>query len=458
MRRRRLTRLALGACLALAVMSCLREPTVATVEVEARRQQPPRVRLEGRPVSVGLLTVYADDALLEVMPTALWNVQGIMVKAARDSFAAMGGQVEVVDYTGLDFQPWAEEGAKAERALDREGLTLKAWPGVPPEVTTSLVTVVKVVRLNMGAAHPDGTGVTMVVALLMSTWTREGQPVSTEILKATGNTGQPLKLQSNEADVEGYEALRRPHRRPLPEEWTAAFWMMLRELVGLHYFPLLSHEVPERFPLVGRADDAGVRAFQEGRYRDALAVWRRRYEADPRDHGALYNAAQFQALHGEDELALQLLSEARQVEDSRLYQEAWQRVQHRVSRVWRPEAARPRNSPPPGADPRTSAEAQCFLVESPLLLDIRWTRGVSLELDKPLLRERHPDRCGWPGVRCSIDYYQVKWFSGIWSERLFPGQNDLDEKANYDGSRRRKWSYFYDHTHRYRYCVHRVEG
>jgi hypothetical protein len=56
-------------------------------------------------------------------------------------------------------------------------------------------------------------------------------------------------------------------------------------------------------------------------------------------------------------------------------------------------------------------------------------------------------------VRCTIDYYQIQWFRGFWSERLRPGLNDLDDKLNYDGMRRRRWALFFDHNHRYRYCA-----
>jgi hypothetical protein len=451
---RRLTWLTLVSSLAVALLSCVEEPTV---RLEAMRLQPPLVRLEGRPVSVGILLVHAEDELLETTRPDLWNVSALVVKAVRDSLASMGGQVEVVDYTRLGFRMWERERSKAELRLDPEGLTLDAWPGVPPEVTTSLVTVVKVVRWEVSAAHPDGTGVGFNMALLLSTWTPEGQPVSTQMIRAIGRTGEPLLLRSREAAVELYEELRRPHHGPLPEEWTEAFWVMLRELVGLHYFPLLPHRVAEQLTLVGSAEDEGLRALRAGREEDALAVWRGRYERHPEDHGALYNAARVHALRGNDRQALQLLLAARAVKDAPLYQEAWRRVQQRVSRSWPPESSRPGDRPPTEGTGKT-ASTQCFLHEQAASSDIRWTQGLSLDIGEERLREYHPEQCGWPGVRCSIDFYQVKWFVGIWSERFFPGQNDIDRKLNYDGTQRRMWSSFYDHTHRYRYCVHRVRG
>ena len=58
-------------------------------------------RLGGQPVSVGILLVHADDELLEITRPDLWNVSALVVKGVRDAFTAMGGQVEVVDYTPL---------------------------------------------------------------------------------------------------------------------------------------------------------------------------------------------------------------------------------------------------------------------------------------------------------------------------------------------------------------------
>lgn len=437
--------------LSLCFSSCAAEPM--TVTLEAVRQQPPLVRV-AQPVSVGILLVYAEDELLEGTRPDLWNVSGLVVKGVRDSFATSGGQVEVVDYTHLGFRMWDRERSKAERVLDPQGWTLDAWPGVPPKVTTSLVTVVKVLKWNVGPVHPDKPGVSVSLTLLMSTWTREGQPVNTEILSAQGVAGGRFQLKSNEAAVELYEELK-PAHRVLPEEWTEAFWALLQELVGMHYFLLLPQEVPERLELVGKAEDEGVRACGEKRYADALEVWRRRYETDPRDHGALYNAARLHALRGDDTRALQLLSAAQAVEDVPLYEEARQRVQRRVARSWTPGASRPRDELLPAAIQEETSPAQCFDIEHGQTRDPRWLRGLALDIQEELLREYHPERCGWPGVRCTLDHYQVKWAVGIWSERFLPGQNDLDRKPNLDGTRRRMWSYFYDHTYRYRYCVYR---
>ncbi|ATB36593.1 hypothetical protein CYFUS_002008 [Cystobacter fuscus] len=104
----------------------------------------------------------------------------------------------------------------------------------------------------------------------------------------------------------------------------------------------------------------------------------------------------------------------------------------------------------------SQAPERCFLVEQAPTRDPRWLQGMSLVIEEALLAEYHPAECARPGERCAIDYYQVKWTTWtqeIWSEPYLPGLNDLDGKPHYDGTRRRKWSYFYDHTHRYRYCA-----
>ena len=43
--------------------------------------------------------------------------------------------------------------------------------------------------------------------------------------------------------------------------------------------------------------------------------------------------------------------------------------------------------------------------------------------------------------------YKIQWFSGGWSDWYTKGKDDLDWKTNYDGTKRRVWSYFTDHTH-----------
>lgn len=48
--------------------------------------------------------------------------------------------------------------------------------------------------------------------------------------------------------------------------------------------------------------------------------------------------------------------------------------------------------------------------------------------------------------------YKIQWFNGRWSNWYTTGVNDLDWKTNYDGTERRVWSYFTDHTHEVMMC------
>ncbi len=48
--------------------------------------------------------------------------------------------------------------------------------------------------------------------------------------------------------------------------------------------------------------------------------------------------------------------------------------------------------------------------------------------------------------------YRIQWVAGSWSPWYVPGVNDLDWKNNLDGTARRIWSYFDDHTHEYINC------
>jgi hypothetical protein len=52
--------------------------------------------------------------------------------------------------------------------------------------------------------------------------------------------------------------------------------------------------------------------------------------------------------------------------------------------------------------------------------------------------------------------YRIEWFDGSWSPWYVPGVNDLDWKNNLDGTARRIWSYFDDHTHEYILCSNTV--
>lgn len=49
--------------------------------------------------------------------------------------------------------------------------------------------------------------------------------------------------------------------------------------------------------------------------------------------------------------------------------------------------------------------------------------------------------------------YRIQWFDGNWSNWYIPGFGDQDWKNNPDGTPRRVWAYFDDHTHEYVKCL-----
>ncbi|MCX6751592.1 MAG: peptidoglycan-binding protein [Candidatus Nomurabacteria bacterium] len=54
--------------------------------------------------------------------------------------------------------------------------------------------------------------------------------------------------------------------------------------------------------------------------------------------------------------------------------------------------------------------------------------------------------------------YRIQWSNGGWSDWYVPGVNDQDSKNNLDGTARRIWSYFDDHTHEYIKCLTSTSG
>jgi hypothetical protein len=91
-------------------------------------------------------------------------------------------------------------------------------------------------------------------------------------------------------------------------------------------------------------------------------------------------------------------------------------------------------------DHRGAAAPACTTTQRAATGDDRWWQaGLALDADARLLGTK-------------IRRYRLQWFSGQWSGWFVPGQNDVDTKVNADGSVRRMWSYFDDHTFEYEVC------
>ncbi len=96
-----------------------------------------------------------------------------------------------------------------------------------------------------------------------------------------------------------------------------------------------------------------------------------------------------------------------------------------------------------------NTQQSCVEVTHAPTYDCRWAAGLNLNVDQIILQG-------------DIVAFQLRWFSGAWSGWYVPGVNDIDNKYNTNSrscsipylanTMRRKWSYFYDHTHKYILC------
>lgn len=88
-----------------------------------------------------------------------------------------------------------------------------------------------------------------------------------------------------------------------------------------------------------------------------------------------------------------------------------------------------------------ATQDSCTEVTEYASYDIRWGRGLSLDVDRAIKGGR-------------IVAYKIQWFSGGWSSWYVPGVNDIDSKYNSGpNTLRRMWGYFYDHNHSYVICT-----
>jgi len=89
--------------------------------------------------------------------------------------------------------------------------------------------------------------------------------------------------------------------------------------------------------------------------------------------------------------------------------------------------------------PYTLDQSVCTQVQENATWDARWKAGLSTEVDQEILGG-------------DVVAYQIQWGSGSWSTWYVTGVNDISNYANEDGSLRRRWALFYDHTHMYIIC------
>ncbi|MGA9520640.1 MAG: hypothetical protein WBV82_04200 [Myxococcaceae bacterium] len=300
--------------------------------IDVQRTQPPILKIADEQPGIGLLVVHAEDDVMARAPNDFSNMTGLIVRAAKNYFAGARPETKFVDYTDLGFEvKWLHD---PDAAIPWEPEHVS---GVPAGVQTPLVTLVKIVDWRTHVVTVEEKSFdAATISLVFSTWTREGQPVKNEYVEVHAREGAfsvSLKVVPNDfLLVQSYKRADGNRRESLlAADREKLFWSALNDAVGYHYFPFLQQKVLERFVLI---DDEpykpGVLDAQEGRFDDALAKWTAIYEADPKAHGALYNAGLIHVMKGEDEKALELFTRAIAGDNKLLYRQLRDSVRHRV--------------------------------------------------------------------------------------------------------------------------------
>jgi len=285
------------------------------------RQQAPIFTVQGERPGIGLLDVSVDDEVLARAPNDFSNMTGLISKVMRDYVDERGGFV-AVDYTMLGFKPrWQRSNDARPNAAP---VKVASMDGVPAGVQTPVVTVVKVLdwstavevinKQQRDVAH---------VRLVMSTWTREGREVLTEVCDALWRSGEPtLFLKAGDKRVAEWFQKSDGHGPFMPrtERRFDLFMASLREAVGVHLYPFFPHKVHENLVMM---DDEplkpALQAALRGAYDEALAGWTELFQKDPQNHGAMYDAAMMLYVKGDEDGAYLLLKKAYALKDKWIY-------------------------------------------------------------------------------------------------------------------------------------------
>jgi tetratricopeptide (TPR) repeat protein len=476
----------------LAVLGlCGCSPRITSVGV--LRMHPPLLGAPQPGAAVGIVQVRASDEVLDEAPEELLNITGLVVKAAKDSLRAAG--IPLVDYSDLGYEvAWKR---KALGSVTK--VSLEALPPLPFGVQTPVVTVVDV--LEWKVVEQAATNLPRYAAritLLMSTWTREGKPLRTEVIRAEAGLRSALQLHSTAASaatVNRFLGMRRIQSSTITVK-EKLFWTALNEAVGLHFRDFLPHQTEDQVMLLhGAFTEPGIEHFRAGRYEEALLSWEKAFTAYPKASSAMYNAAVVYVLWGNHQAARDLLERARAVRDDPLFRvlqasldqpqtPRWVKDEHErgsaelsthllpVAGVIQAQGAPPPEEEEEGEEAGVKAaapESSCFLFSANPNRDLRWAQaGLSLDIDDQLLTEYHPQHCKRPGGGCYIEYYQLSTSASErrWSKRFIPGKDDIispktgvrqlktlvELAINHNHPSARQWAAFATHSHRYRYC------
>ncbi len=304
-------------CAVLAVFAM----TNCATYIDVQRDQRAIYEVNTEKPGIGLLDVNVPDDVLARAPNDFSNMTGLIAKSLRDYVDARGNFV-AVDYTHLGFHP------KWERAMsgvvNAPVFKVNSLQGVPAGAQTPLVTVVRVVdwRTTTETVNNQVKDVAHV-QLIFSTWTKEGQEVSTEMVDALARAGESMMFlkAGEQALVTWYEKSDgRTKLQTNPTKRDQLFFQVMHEAVNLHLYPYFAHKVGDRLVLV---DDepykAGVQAALRGSFDEAEGLFKATFEKDPKAHGGMYNAAMMRLIKGDDAAAAALLQQALAVEDKFLY-------------------------------------------------------------------------------------------------------------------------------------------
>jgi hypothetical protein len=284
------------------------------------RVEPPSVVVKDEPTAFGLIDATA-------VPKS--DIGPIVHRALQD---AIGGRLEVKTFD-LRRQPheinWDMPGAFE----DFESIfTFKPKPEKKPKPSLTLNPEDPVIPPLLVSVYvpryDDGQAVYMGVTL----WTRSAKEISThwvwaeyvgapqerlkimidgkEVITPSGMTGHPY-----EKTDDGVDASYVP-----PSDQAQRALFILKHAFGAVLYPYLSHKRADQLIFVDepKSLEAGIRTAKQGRYADAFEQFMQVAAAEPKNHGALNNAAQMKWAMGDSKAAAELMKKANAISSTGL--------------------------------------------------------------------------------------------------------------------------------------------
>ncbi|UQA54919.1 tetratricopeptide repeat protein [Polyangium aurulentum] len=312
------------------------------------RVEPPRVIVKDEPTSIGLI-----DVATEYRDSRDFNE--VVYRGLQD---AIGGRLDVKTFD-LRRQPhevtwdipdfFDKLKAQFTFSPEKKPKPILTIPPNEPVVPPLLVSV------NVPAFNP-GNAVLMSVTL----WTRAAKEIETSwVVAQMDKTSHRLKVEVNGKEVivpmgmtghpyeqtdDGWDA-----RSMGPSEETQRSLFMLRHAFGAVLFPYLSHKRADQIIFVDEPAslEPGIALAKQGKYADAHEAFMKVAAAEPKNHGALNNAAQMKWAMGDPKAAAELMKKANAISSTGLSRQ----LQEKFER-----ASEERQILDPGAPPPTAAQ------------------------------------------------------------------------------------------------------